>query len=167
MKTEFQETQRIGNWIYILLSVDLMVVSLVLYNEVKTGKATMNGFLLNLGMVLLLNVFIVFFIRICALYTKVSSEGVSYKYPPFCMNWKLIPFEKINSFQIQNYSSLNHGYSVGRWNWFSKTDRITSMGTDKAILIDYNAKKPILIGSHKTLELYNAIKKFKNREYEL
>lgn len=167
MIKEFNETQRVGNWIYILLGTDLLVVSLILYNDVKKGNMSMNEFMFSLGMILLLNVFIALFIRFSALYTKVDTQGVSYKYPPFCRNWKLIPFETINDFQIQNYSSMNHGYGVGKWNLFSKTDSITSIGTDKAIKINYNSKKPILIGTQKASEFYNAIRKFKSKEYEI
>lgn len=167
MNIEFSETQRIGNWIYILLGVDLMMVSGILYSDFKKGNTSTNELWLSIGLIILLNALIVLFIRMSALQTKVDKQGIHYKYPPFCIKWKVIPFEKISDFQIQNYSSMNHGYSVGKWNLFSKTDRITAMGTDKVIKIDYNSKKPILISSQKASEFYNAIKKFKSREDQL
>ena len=167
MNTEFNESQRIGNWIYILLGVDFLVVTLILYSEVKKGNSNLTEFWSSLGIVLVLNVFILFFLRMSVLYTKVDTKGVHYRYPPFCIKWKLIPFETIKDFQIQNYSSMNHGYGVGRWNLFSKTDSITSIGTDKAIKIDYNSKKPILIGTQKASEFYNAIRKLKSKEQEM
>jgi len=167
MNTEFSEIQRIGNWIYILLGVDLLVVSFILYREFKNGTTSLNELLVTIGIILVFNTLIVLFIRMSALQTKVDKQGVHYKYPPFCIKWKVIPFEKISDFQIQNYSSMNHGYSVGKWNLFSKTDRITAIGTDKVIKIDYNSKKPILISSQKASEFYNAIKKFKSREDQL
>ncbi|HLT52341.1 MAG TPA: hypothetical protein VKZ97_00520 [Flavobacteriaceae bacterium] len=167
MNTEFSDIQRIGNWIYILLGVDLLVVSFILYREFKNGTTSLNELLVTIGIILVFNTLIVLFIRMSALQTKVDKQGVHYKYPPFCIKWKVIPFEKISDFQIQNYSSMNHGYSVGKWNLFSKTDRITAIGTDKVIKIDYNSKKPILISSQKASEFYNAIKKFKSREDQL
>ncbi|OMP31081.1 hypothetical protein [Mangrovimonas sp. DI 80] len=165
MEKEFFEKQQIGNWIYILLGVDFMVVSLFLFNEYKKGETNLNETLLNLGFVLILNLLIVFFIRNNAIYTKVSKEGVLYKFPPFCSKWKLIPFEKITDFQIQNYSSFNHGCAVGKWNLFSKEDTITTLGTDKVMRIMYDAKKPLLISTSKANEFYDTLKKFKSETY--
>lgn len=165
MEKEFFEKQQIGNWIYILLGVDFMVVSLILFNEYKKGEANLNDTLLSLAFVISLNLLIALFIRSNAIYTKITKEGIFYRFPPFCRKWKLIPLEKITDFQIQNYSSFNHGYAVGKWNLFLKEDVITTTGTDKVVKVTYNAQKPLLISTSKANEFFDTLKKFKSETY--
>ncbi|WP_053977422.1 hypothetical protein [Mangrovimonas xylaniphaga] len=165
MEKEFFEKQQIGNWIYIFLVVDFMVATLFLFKKYKKGIADLDSTLFDIGSILIINLLIILFIQKSVIYTKINKEGIHYRYPPFCRKWKTIQLKQVTDFQIENYSSLNGGYAVAKWNLFSKEDVITTTGTDKVVKIIYDAKKPLLISTSKANEFYDTLKKFKSETY--
>ncbi|SFU33782.1 hypothetical protein SAMN05216480_101844 [Pustulibacterium marinum] len=164
MNQEFNEKQRIGSWIYMLLGADFFVVSAILYNEYNKTQIPLNQLLWSIGSIIIINSLIAFFIYKSVLYTKVNTSGVHYRFPPFCNQWKTIELHQITEYSIENHASMNHSYSVGKWNWFSKKDSVNTIGTDKAIRIVYHAKKPLFIATDKATEFYNTLHKLKNTE---
>lgn len=164
MQTEFNETQRMGNWIFIILGMDVIVVSAIMLNEYFNGNMALNELLITMSLIFIINSLIVILILSTKQHTRINSLGVHYRYPPFHPKWTTIPLESITDFKIESYDKLSYGYAVGKWNFFSKYDMVTTMGLDKVISIDYRAKKPIKIGTQKTNEFYTLLKKLKNQE---
>lgn len=164
MQPEFTETQRMGYWIFIILGMDIIVVTSILLNDYFEGNMPLKELLTTLGIVFTINTFIVLLILNMKQQVKINLTGIHYKYPPFCIKWKTIPLERITEFSIESYDRLSYGYNAGKLNMFSKYDMLTTMGLDKVITIQYGAKKPMKIGTKKTNEFYSTLKKLKNKE---
>ncbi|GLB53231.1 hypothetical protein NBRC110019_22710 [Neptunitalea chrysea] len=162
--TPFTEKQKLGNWIFILLGVDFFIVIAILFNEYYNNGVPLSELYTSIIIITTINVLLVLTITNIAQYTLINKEGIHYKYTPFVNKYKTIPLEKITSFQIESYDTLNYGYAVGKWNFFSKTDMVTQMGLEKVIRIEYGAKKPIIIGSQKPNEFYTILKKLRKPE---
>ncbi|GLB48942.1 hypothetical protein [Neptunitalea lumnitzerae] len=164
MNTEFYEKQRIGNWIFIILGVDFIMILAIMFNQYNKGEMPLKEFVIAMSIVTSINILSALLIVNMIQHTKIDINGIHYKYPPFAMKFRTIPLESITSFQIESYDKLNYGYGMGKWNFFKDYDMITSMGLEKVIRIEYGAKKPILIGTKKPNEFYTLLKKLKTTE---
>lgn len=162
MKTEFTEKQRIGNWIFILPAMDMLLTGAIILDSYYDNKTSLNELIIVFSIIIAINIAIVFLILNMVQYTIVNEKGLHYRYPPFCNKWQTIPLEVITAYEITEHSGLNYGYGIGKWNFFAKYDQLTTMGLDKVIKIQYKAKKPLHIGTQKATEFYNTLKKLKN-----
>lgn len=163
MKT-FTEIQRIGKWIYILLSIDFLIVFLVLLDSYKDGAASKNEFWLIMLTVFLINAGVAALVEFSGQYTKIDNNGVHYKFPPYCVKWKTIPLNEIEKFEVVGYDSVNFGFAVGKLNIIRKEPYITMMGLEKVVRLYFLNGKTLRIGTRKPSEFYEKLKHLKSVE---
>ncbi|KQR67659.1 hypothetical protein [Pedobacter sp. Leaf176] len=158
---EFEEKQNLKLWwLYILLAVDAVIVlSVVLFDKGGMSFNDLKDTYFAPLWAVLLPFLVIFFIQKNVLTTKIMPEGISYRYFPFQIKPKLIPWSDIEKVYIDKYDALGDygGWGVRYRLWFKFNDKAYILNDrDKGLKIEFKNGKKLLFSSNKldALELF-------------
>ncbi|MFD2246044.1 DUF6141 family protein [Pontibacter ruber] len=159
----FKEKQRYTQfWLWaILLGVSGLLLAGFVYRVFlgsNMGNHTLSDIQLGL-VVLLVGVGLPLFFFRMRLITKVLPGEVRVRFSPFQLKAVRIPLHLVRDFERLVYNPIG---DYGGWGirWSSKGKAYNMSGNEGVQLYFYN-RKPILIGSQRSLELFEAIRKAK------
>ena len=95
--------------------------------------------------------------------TRITKEGISYRYFPFIFKWRFVRFDELEYCEVVKFSPIGE---FGGWGykrkWGGKGWCATTKG-NFGLRLSYNTGKRFLIGTQKKEELKEAIIKAKER----
>lgn len=106
----FTETQRFRQvWLWlIILAVDILIIAGI-FSEMQKTKSDARATLIVAATVASLTVVLFLILR---LDTKITAEGISYRFYPFQFKFKVIKWEEIASAHVRTYKPLGE---YGGW----------------------------------------------------
>jgi hypothetical protein len=164
----FKEQQRYTQfWLWaILLGVSGLLVAGFVYQVflgVDMGNHTLSDIQLGL-VVLAVGVGLPFFFYRMRLITKVLPGEVRVRFSPFHLKPVRIPLHLVRDYERLVYNPIG---DYGGWGirWSSKGKAYNMSGNEGVMLYFYN-RKPVLIGSQRATELFEAIRQAKQMKPE-
>lgn len=144
MEKIIKETQRFNLIIVIGVLIFIFIINYIVLKE------------LDLISTIISIVLIIFFL-ISYLYYEIDENQIAYKFIPFIIKPRIIPYSDIDTITICDYSPLS---DYGGWGWRrNRTTKAYTTKGNKAILLNLKNGKNILIGTQKNKDvLYNEIK---------
>lgn len=160
---EFQEVQRFNqNWLYLLVTAIAGLMLFAVYQEFgdPSSWSQLNsedaGALAIIGSTMLI-LFALFFIR---LNTVVNEQGISIKFWPFIINYRMYKWTEIDAVEVCKYSPVREFLGWGiRYN--GKTWAYTIKGSH-GIRIKLTDGKNVLVGTQRPQEMEAALGRFGN-----
>jgi hypothetical protein len=96
--------------------------------------------------------------------TRVTSDGIYYKYPPLIWKWKLAAYHELREFHIRKYNACREFGGLGyKTKPFSKSKAIIIKGNQGLQLTFKNGKR-LLLGTQKPEALRLALKKARGED---
>ncbi len=159
-KIYFTEKQRFRKkWILIIISIPLILGVWGIIQQVILGKPfgnnpTSDGVLILISVLTILLIF--FFFRI-TLITKITSEGVMFRFSPVQRKLKLIVWDKIKRAYIRKYKPIAE---FGGWGFRrGRSGRAYNVSGKIGLQLEKNDGSKILIGTQKAEEIKRVLKK--------
>ena len=91
--------------------------------------------------------------------TKITSEGISYKYPPMVWKWKRILFEELEEYRIRKYNAWTEFGGRGYKNKLFKKYHAIILKGDRGLELTFKNGKRLLLGTQKSEAMQLALKK--------
>jgi hypothetical protein len=153
----FSEKQRFKQWWiwFILLAVNGLFLA-ALYVQFIVGKPfgdkPMNdtGLLLVSAFVLLLTSS---FFVLC-LETRISRDGISVRFFPFHLRYKLYSWDELSECYLRSYSPIGE---FGGWGIRWGNGKAYNVSGNRGLQLVFQNKKRLLIGTQKTTEIENVL----------
>lgn len=161
---QFKEKQKFTQWWFWLLIIGITCLFLFgLYQQLilkipfgdnPTSDST-------LVLISLIPILIIILFLISKLETEINELGVSYKFYPFHLSKKTIPWESIDKAYIRKYNPITE---YGGWGFrlglFGK-GRALNMSGNMGLQLELKDGKKLLIGTQKFEELEQLLQKIK------
>lgn len=97
--------------------------------------------------------------------TKISAEGVHYRYPPFVRNWKTVPYTDLDSYEIRTYSAWKeYGGRGYRLRTLNRHGRAFTMRGNLGLQLIFKSGKKLLLGTQRSEEMKVALNRIKYQE---
>ncbi len=163
MKLNFTESQKFTQWWLWIVLIGMTGIFLFgLYQQIilkiPFGDKPVSSMTLMLISIIPLLILVLFLIS--KLETEINESGISYRFFPFHINKKTIPWEQIEKAYVRKYSPISE---YGGWGFrlglFGKGRALTVSGTQGLQLILLNGKK-LLIGTIRPDELNKCLESF-------
>lgn len=163
--TERQRNKPVWFWVIMLLLNAVFVIGIIW--QILLGNKFGNNPMSNTGLIIV--TFFVLLLTFCMwrsdLVTYVSAEGVYYRYFPFHLKFKFIPFEDVVSVSLRAYRPLKelggYGIHVGR------KRKVYNMSGHWCLELKLKNGKKILIGTQNPDELDDVLIKLKKKNQAL
>ncbi|MFC4210469.1 hypothetical protein ACFOWA_04700 [Pedobacter lithocola] len=155
---EFEEKQYLNLWwLYVILAVNAVIVlCIVLFDRGGMSfEDLQNSFFAPIWAVLIPFI-ILYLIHKNILTTKLSVEGISFRYFPFQRKIKLFRWDEIESVYMNKYDALGDygGWGVRYRLWFKFDDKAYILNDkNKGLQIEFKNGKRLLFSSNKLEEL--------------
>ena len=138
----FQETQKMDAlWIKVLIIFNSVLTLVIVGKEmIEQPDTTLIATFISL---LVFMVALYFFVVESKATTRIDTQGIHYKYPPFIMNWKLVGWTDIERVEIKSVSPLT---DFGGWGYrFNRKGKGIILSGDKAIIAYLKSGKKFTI----------------------
>ena len=97
--------------------------------------------------------------------TKISEEGIHYRYYPFVYHWKTIPYTELESYEIRKYHAWKEFGGRGyRFRTLNRNGRAFTMKGNKGLQLIFKNGKKLLLGTQRSEELNVALNRVKYQE---
>ncbi len=97
--------------------------------------------------------------------TKISAEGIHYRYFPFIRKWKTVPYLDLTSFEIRKYHAWKeYGGRGFRLRTFNRKGRAFSMRGNQGLQLIFKNGKKLLLGTQRAEEMTVALNRVKYQE---
>ncbi|WP_417871745.1 hypothetical protein [Winogradskyella sp.] len=161
----FKEEQRFNQtWIIVLIAVSAIVPLLVITKEYLDNPASFSTieFIGTLAIILVASCFIFVF----KLHTRIDEDGIRYKFFPFQLKFKLLPWTEIKSANVRTYDAITE---FGGWGlkggalWNKSKGRAINVSGDIGIQLQLKNGKKLLIGTQKKEEAIRVLEAYKTK----
>ena len=99
--------------------------------------------------------------------TKITSDGIYYKYPPFVRKWKKVAFQELEDYGVRKYHAFREFGGRGyKTRFFATKARAITIKGDQGLQLYFKNGKKLLLGTQKPEELKIALKKARGAESE-
>lgn len=99
--------------------------------------------------------------------TRITSEGIYYKYPPMLWKWKLATYDELKEFHIRKYNAWREFGGLGyKTKPFSRSKAIIIKG-NKGLQLTFKNGKRLLLGTQRPEALRIALKKARGEDLDL
>jgi len=161
----FKEEQRFTQtWIIVLLISSTIVPLAIILNEYYTNKDAFTGW--ELALIIGITVLAPALIFIFKLYTRIDEGGLHYKYFPFHLNYKVIPWADISKAYVRHYDAISE---YGGWGlkggafWRKSKGLAINVSGDIGIQLELKNGKKILIGTKLEEDARNVLYNYKEK----
>ena len=161
----FKEEQRFNQtWIIVLIAVSAIVPVFVVTKEYldKPDSFSVLEFMGILALIIVATGFIFFF----KLSTRIDEEGIHYKFFPFQLKFKLLPWNEIKIANVRTYDAISE---FGGWGlkggvlWNKSKGRAINVSGDIGIQLQLKNGKKLLIGTQKKEEAIRVLEAYKTK----
>jgi hypothetical protein len=144
---EEQKFRKTWVWLIVILSFMLAIGGLIVmgYTDPKEAR-------LAIALVLPVEILVIAIFYYTRLETKVSSEGVAYRWKPFMRKFRTIHAAEIQSAELMKAPTLHYGYK-----WSLKHGTIHNVSGEKGIRFNLNSHKKVFISSQKHIAFQHAV----------
>lgn len=91
--------------------------------------------------------------------TKITSEGIIYKYPPMVWKWKKVTFAELEDYRIRKYNAWSEFGGRGYKKKLFKKYHAIVLNGDKGLELTFKNGKKLLLGTQKSESMRLALKK--------
>lgn len=159
----FKETQRFTQpWLIVLMTVSLVVPIAVLGQAFQKGEMSLQAFLITL-FVIALSGGIIFIFKLT---TRIDEKGIHYQFFPFHLKMRLINWSEIKKAHVRTYDPIGEygGWGLkGGYFWRKEKGIAINVKGDVGIQLELKDDKKILIGTQKTEEAKQVLRKYINK----
>lgn len=161
----FKEEQRFNQtWIIVLIIVSTIVPLFVITKEYLDNPEsfTTSEFLGVLALIIVASGFIFVF----KLYTRIDENGIRYKFFPFQLKFKLLPWTEIKTANVRTYDAITE---FGGWGlkggalWNKSKGRAVNVSGDIGIQLQLKNGKKLLIGTQKKEDAIRVLEAYKTK----
>lgn len=159
----FKEEQRFTQlWLIVLIAVSLIVPIIIIVQEYlkEETKMTTTQFVLTTSGILVAALFIFAF----KLTTRIDEKGIYYKFFPFHLKFKQIPWQEIAKAYVRTYNPIGEygGWGLkGGFFWRKSKGTCINVSGDIGIQLELKNGKKLLIGTQKKEEAISVLKTYK------
>ncbi|WP_439128021.1 hypothetical protein [Polaribacter sp.] len=159
----FKEEQRFTQlWLIVLIAVSLIVPIIIIVQEYlkEETKMTTTQFVLTTSGILVAALFIFAF----KLKTRIDEKGIYYKFFPFHLKFKQIPWQEIAKAYVRTYNPIGEygGWGLkGGFFWRKSKGTCINVSGDIGIQLELKNGKKLLIGTQKKEEAISVLKTYK------
>lgn len=169
-KVYFSEEQRFSSpWIWIAIAVGLSIavipILVELYNQAILGNSTgsnperITSLTIVLGVTIFSFVITYVLFKKMKLITKVRSDCIAYRYPPFILKEKMIRREEISRFEVRVYKPIKEYGGWGMRHNFAGAGRAFNVKGNKGLQLYLKNGKKILFGTQRPDAIRRAVEK--------
>jgi len=166
-KVYFTESQRIDQlWLKLLMATVAIIsfVPFLLMPNQDLWKIETMMIIMGLLFALTFACIITFVVKF---ETRITSDGVYYKYPPMVWKWKKVAYEELEDYRFRRYNAFTEFGGLGyKKKLFKKYHAIILKG-DKGLELIFKNGKKLLLGTQKPDAMRLALKKARGDEPEL
>jgi len=161
----FKEEQRFNQtWIIVLIIVSTIVPLFVITKEYldNPDSFTTSEFIGILALIIVASCFIF----VLKLYTRIDENGIRYKFFPFQLKFKLLPWNEIKTANVRTYDAITE---FGGWGlkggalWNKSKGRAINVSGDIGIQLQLKNGKKLLIGTQKKEEAIRVLEAYKTK----
>lgn len=161
----FKEEQRFNQtWIIVLIAVSAIVPLFVITKEYLDNPESFSTleFIGTLAIILVASCFIFVF----KLHTRIDEDGIRYKFFPFQLKFKLLPWTEIKTANVRTYDAITE---FGGWGlkggalWNKSKGRAINVSGDIGIQLQLKNGKKLLIGTQKKEEAIRVLEAYKTK----
>jgi hypothetical protein len=168
----YQETQRFNQvwlWIIVVLSclIPLVVVGYGFYSQIIRGEPFGTNPASNTGLIIGSALIIIFTLSTCILFasvklnTVIDEGGISYRFYPFHLRFRVIRWEEIEKYEVVKYHPLA---DYGGWGIrYGKGGKAYNVSGDRGLTLDLKNGKHLMLGTQKEEELKEFLLNFRGR----
>jgi hypothetical protein len=161
----FKEEQRFNQvWIIVLLAVSTLVPLAAIVSDYQKNpdSFTLPNLLLILAIILIAPT-LIFTIKLS---TRIDEKGIYYKFFPFHLKYKQIPWEDIESAHLRTYDAISEygGWGLkGGFFWRKSKGTAINVSGDKGLQLELKNGKKLLIGTQRTNEIQQILDTYKSK----
>ena len=160
-RTYFKEEQKFRQpWLIIfLILVSILpwigMIEQVLFGQNFGNKPAPNWMIITIWLAFGIGLPVFFFS--IKLISEVGNDGIYLRFFPLHRKFKVYPYDEIEKYEVRIYRPI---YEYGGWGIrYGLKGKAYNVYGNKGIQLVFKNKKKLLIGSQKSEEFYNAIKK--------
>jgi len=151
----FTETQRFRQpWLWlIIVAVDVLIISGILSEMQKTKSDARTTLIFAAAIASL----IVVLFLILRLDTKITAEGINYRFYPFQFKFKVIRWEQISSAHVRTYKPFGEYGGWGIRFGLRGTGMAYNVSGNRGLQLELTNGKKILLGTQRPEEIAQAL----------
>lgn len=159
-KILFKEEQQFReSWLWSVILISLLgSLGAVIYSGYSENKISDKSFLIGLISIVLFEAIFVTLMFITALETKVTNEGIYFKWFPFRKKFSRIDKNEIELFEIRNTPALQRGFKI-----VPGYGKVHVVNGGKGMQFKLKSDKKIFIGTKETFLFKKAIDNLLNQ----
>ena len=164
-KVYFNESQRMDQlWLKLVMAL-AAVTALIPFLKMDSQRLWQMDVMLSLVGLILVLVFVNIMVFVVTFQTKVASDGIYYKYPPFVLKWKKVAFQDLEHWRIRKYQAFQEFGGRGyKTRFLSTKARSITIKGNQGLQLHFKNGKKLLLGTQKPAELEAALRKAKVEE---
>ena len=161
----FVEEQRFNQWwLYIILSIPLLVFLLRYVFEKDVTLNRDNETLIGISITLIIVLIATLLILMIRLKTKIDENGIYYQFYPLNFSEKFIPWKEISQCYVRKYKPLTE---YGGWGYRSgigrKKGRALNIRGNYGIQLELLNGKKLLLGTQKSADVEKVLLTYKTK----
>jgi hypothetical protein len=168
----YAETQKFKQawlWIIVILSclIPLGVVGYGFYSQIVRGEPFGTNPTSDTGLMVGSALIVFFTLSLCILFgtvrlnTMIDEEGISYRFYPFHIRFRVIRWEVIEKVEVIKYHPIA---DYGGWGIrYGKGGRAYNVSGDRGLRLDLKNGKHLMLGTQKEEELKGFLLNFRGR----
>ena len=151
----FTETQRFRQpWLWaIIVAVDILIISGIL-SEMQKIKSDARATLIFAAAIASLTIVLFLILR---LETKITGEGIYYRFYPFQFKFKVIRWEQISSAHVRAYKPFGEYGGWGIRFGLRGTGMAYNVSGNRGLQLELTNGKKILLGTQRPEEIAQAL----------
>ncbi|SHG46880.1 hypothetical protein [Winogradskyella jejuensis] len=157
----FKEEQRFTQlWLIILLLFSIVVPVAIILNQ--TDKMTTSEIIISLSVIILAPAIIFLF----KLNTRIDERGIHYRFVPFHLKHRFIPWNEISKAYTRTYDPIGEygGWGIKGGSLWNKSKGIAiNVKGDVGIQLELTNGKKILIGTQKKAQAESTLENYKHK----